>query len=246
MNTFKNNFSKILVFLPLIFSAQTAPDLQELINAGLAKNHLLEHQKLETKYTELDQEKLKDIFLPKLEISGKFGYMNTTAHLTSPEVSIPKVPPVFPGMTVPENKNSYNVSGFSGSAKAEASVLLYSGGKVKYLNQALNEKKLSETALMQKTRDEVITEISKAYDQFALVHESKKVLDESKKRLDINKKTADKALGYGLITPYDHKKIELAQANLDSKMVEYEGKKELLITQLQILTGLEREKIAQI
>ena len=99
---------------------------------------------------------------------------------------------------------------------------------------------------MQKTRDEVITEISKAYDQFALVHESKKVLDESKKRLDINKKTADKALGYGLITPYDHKKIELAQANLDSKMVEYEGKKELLITQLQILTGLEREKIAQI
>ena len=246
MNTFKNNFSKILVFLPLIFSAQTAPDLQELINAGLAKNHLLEQQKLETKYTELDQEKLKDIFLPKLEISGKFGYMNTTAHLTSPEISIPKVPPVFPGMTITEQKNNYNISGFSGSAKAEASVLLYSGGKVKYLNQALNEKKLSETALMQKTRDEVITEISKAYDQFALVHESKKVLDESKKRLDINKKTADKALGYGLITPYDHKKIELAQANLDSKMVEYEGKKELLITQLQILTGLEREKIAQI
>ena len=62
----------------------------------------------------------------------------------------------------------------------------YSGGKVKYLNQALNEKKLSETALMQKTRDEVITEISKAYDQFALVHESKKVLDESKKRLDLS------------------------------------------------------------
>jgi outer membrane protein TolC len=72
------------------------------------------------------------------------------------------------------------------------------------------------------------------------------VLDESKKRLDANKKTAEKALGYGLITPYDYKKIELAQATLDSKMVEYEGKKELLITQLNVLTGIDRERIALI
>ena len=49
-----------------------------------------------------------------------------------------------------------------------------------------------------------------------------------------------------MITPYDHKKIELAQATLDSKLVEYEGKKELLITQIEILTGIERDRIAQI
>ena len=67
MNTFKNNFSKILVFLPLIFSAQSAPDLQELINAGLAKNHMLEQQKLETKYTELDQEKLPILLTNKYQ-----------------------------------------------------------------------------------------------------------------------------------------------------------------------------------
>jgi hypothetical protein len=36
----------------------------------------------------------------------------------------------------------------------------------------------------------------------------------------------------------------LAQATLDSKMVEYEGKKELLITQLNVLTGIDRERIA--
>jgi outer membrane protein TolC len=72
------------------------------------------------------------------------------------------------------------------------------------------------------------------------------VLDQGKKRLNINKKTAEKALGYGLITPYDFKKIELAQATLDSKMVEYEGKKELLITQMHILTGIDRDRIALI
>ena len=79
-----------------------------------------------------------------------------------------------------------------------------------------------------------------------MVHQSKKVLDESKKRLEINRKTAEKALGYGLITPYDFKKIELAQVTLDTKMVEYEGKRELLITQLHILTGMDKERIAEI
>jgi hypothetical protein len=71
---------------------------------------------------------------------------------------------------------------------------------VKYLKQALIEKNNANQALQAKNIDEVITEISKAYDQFALVAESKKVLDQSKKRLDANKKTAEKALGYGLIT----------------------------------------------
>ena len=52
-----------------------------------------------------------------------------------------------------------------------------------------------------------------------------------------------KLLGYGLITPYDHKKIELAQATLDAKVVEYEGKKELLLTQLEVLTGVEKERL---
>ena len=96
---------------------------------------------------------------------------------------------------------------------------------------------------MEKSRDEIITEISKAYDQIALVQESKNVLNEAKKRLDINRKTADKALGYGLITPYDRKKIELAQALLDSKLVEYEGRRELLITQIYLLTGVDRNRI---
>lgn len=236
----------MMVLFPLVFSAQQAPTLQELISAGLSQDANLEQQNLSLKNNDLDRQKLQDIFLPKMEISGKYGYLYGSANVTMPEINIPAVKPVFPGATIPEYKNAYNLSGFSGAAKAEASMVLYSGGKVRYLNQALLEKKKSEEALMLKTQDEVITEISKAYDQLALVHESKNVLDQSKKRLEINKKTADKALGYGLITPYDHKKIELAQATLDSKMVEYEGKRDLLLTQLEILTGIERERLENI
>ncbi len=239
---------KLAIFLPAMAFSQSAPTLQELIQNAVADDGTLAQQVLENKYTHLDDEKLKDIFLPKLELSGKGGYLYTSTHLISPEITLPPIPNLFPGAVIPKGQfsNNLNISGFSALAKAEASMLLYSGGKVKYLKEANREKNISENLLMQKTRDEIITEISKAYDQLAVVAHSKKVLDESKKRLDINKKTADKALGYGLITPYDRKKIELAQATLDSKIVEYEGKKELLITQIFLLTHIEKERIAQI
>ena len=248
MKTLKNSWGKLLVFFPLIFSAQQAPTLRELIDSALLSDGTLSQQTLENKYTRLDDQKLRDVFLPKVEVSGKAGYLYTSARVNSPEINLPALPPIFPGAVIPEGQlsNNLNISGISTMVKAEASVLLYSGGKVKYLKEANKEKNISENLLMQKTRDEIITEISKAYDQMALVQESKKVLDEAKKRLDINNKTADKALGYGLITPYDYKKIELAQATLDSKLIEFEGKKELLITQIEILTGIERERIALI
>ena len=234
-----------MLFFPLVFSAQQAPTLQELINSALQIDGTLNQQILENKYTHLDDQKLKDVFLPKVEVSGQAGYLYTSAHLKSPEIGIPPIPNIFPGAIIPEGQfsNNLNISGISALAKAEASVLLYSGGKVKYLKAANREKNISENLLMEKSRDEIITEISKAYDQIALVQESKNVLNEAKKRLDINRKTADKALGYGLITPYDRKKIELAQALLDSKLVEYEGRRELLITQIYLLTGVNRNRI---
>ncbi len=248
MKTLIKLFGPFLLLCPTVFFAQEAPDLQELINAALANDGTLAQQVLENKYTKLDDQKLKDIFLPRVEISGKTGYLYANARLKSPQIAIPAIPGYFPGAMVPEGQltTDLGVSGISALAKTEASMLLYSGGKVKYLKEANREKNISENLLMEKSRDEIITEVSKAYDQMALIHESGKVLDEAKKRLDINRKTANKALGYGLITPYDHKKIELAQATLDSKLVEYDGKKELLITQLHLLTGIDRDRLAAI
>ncbi len=226
------------------FFSQTAPTLQELVASAMTQDANLTEQALQNKLTLLDDEKLQDVFLPKLDVSGKVGYMYGAAHYKTPELNLlPAIPGVFPGLSVPEGSNTLNVSGFSAALNAEASMVLYSGGKVKYLQQANQEKNLSEKKLMDKSKDEVITEVSKAYDQFALLAETKNVLDEAKKRLEISKKTADKALGYGLITPYDHRKIELAQATLDSKIIEYEGKKQLLITHLHLLTGIDKDRI---
>ncbi|AZB17421.1 TolC family protein [Chryseobacterium indologenes] len=241
----KNNlliFTFSFFAFPVLGWAQSAPDFKELLDSAMVRDSNLKMQITQNKLTDLDEHKLKDLFLPTLELSGKVGYMNGTARLTSSEINL------APFINIPEGafNNNFNVSGFSGVAKADTKMLLYSGGKVKYLKKAVEEKKKSEDIMLEKTRDEVVASISKAYDQLALIHQSKKVLDESKKRLDINKKTADKALGYGLITPYDHKKIELAQATLNAKVVEYEGKKELLLTQLYILTGINRERLRMI
>lgn len=241
----KNNlliFTLGFFVLPAFGWAQSAPDFKELLDSAMVRDSDLKMQITQNKLTDLDEHKLKDIFLPTLELSGQVGYVNATARLTSPEINLQ------PFIQIPEGRynNNLNISGFSGIAKADAKMLVYSGGKVKYLKKAIEEKKVSENILLEKTRDEVMASISKAYDQLALIHQSKNVLDESKKRLDINRKTADKALGYGLITPYDHKKIELAQATLDAKIVEYEGKKELLLTQLYILTGINKERLRMI
>lgn len=246
MKTIKKIFLFLVAGFYGVFNAQTAPTLQELIQAALSKDEAIMQQNLELKSNLLDQKKLKDLFLPKVEISGKGGYFNATTQFASPEISLPPIKPIFPGALFPAGAldNQFGLSGFSTAANVEAKVLLYSGGKVKYLQQALVEKNKANEALQAKNRDEVISQISAAYDQFALLMESKKVLDESKKRLEANHKTAEKALGYGLITPYDYKKIELAEVTLHSKIVEYEGKKELLITQLRILTGIEQERIA--
>ncbi|MBO9730862.1 MAG: TolC family protein [Chitinophaga sp.] len=231
------------LLLSLLFyhyaNAQTAPGFRELLDSAMVRDADLKAQLIKNKLTVLDQHKLKDAYLPTLEASGMAGYLNATARVISPELNLQ------PFLTIPEGKynNNINVSGFSGIAKADAKMLLYAGGKIKQLNKALDEKRQSENILLEKTADDVATVISRAYDQLALVHQSKKVLDEAKRRLDANRKTADKALGYGLITPYDHKKIELAQATLDAKVAEYEGKKELLLTQLEVLTDISKERL---
>ena len=249
-NKMKNSIivAAVTALFPLAVGAQQTPTLKMLIDSAMAQDYTLKEQTLENGFTKIDEKRLSDAFLPKIDITGKTGFLYTSAHIVSPEITIPAVKGLLPGATFPKGtfSNTFNITGISAVAKAEAGVLLYSGGKIKYLKQSNKEKDAAENILMQKSRDEVITAVSKAYDQFSLLYYSKLSLEQAKKRLDINRKTADKALGYGLITPYDHKKIELAQANLDSKIVEYEGKKNLLITQLYLLTGIDKEKISQI
>ena len=60
-----------------------SPDFKELLESAIVRDADLMMQKTKNKVTELDQHKLKDIFLPTLEISGQAGYLNATTRLSS-------------------------------------------------------------------------------------------------------------------------------------------------------------------
>lgn len=62
------------------FFSQTAPTLQELVASAMTQDANLTEQALQNKLTLLDDEKLQDVFLPKLDVSGKVGYMYGAAH----------------------------------------------------------------------------------------------------------------------------------------------------------------------
>lgn len=135
----KNNlliFTFSFLAFPAFCRAQSAPDFKELLDSAMVRDSDLKMQITENKLTDLDGHKLKDIFLPTLEVSGQAGYLNGTVRLTSPEINL------APFINIPEGSfnNNLNISGFSGIAKADAKMLLYSGGKVKYLKKSHRRK----------------------------------------------------------------------------------------------------------
>ena len=80
----------------------------------------------------------------------------------------------------------------------------------------------------------------------ALLKQVRTVLDESEKRLAENMKVANKSFSYGLITKYERQKIEVAQAQVASKIQDYEGKRSVVQERLYWLTNIPVERIVLI
>lgn len=219
--------------------AQKAPTLRELIDSALVNDHHFENKQLEIESSRIDQQRLKDAYLPKIDISGKGGFLSSSFDLATPGIAIPQL-----HVGIPADENRYTLSSGIATANANASVLIYSGGKVPNLKKAVGQKVQAQMVMLEKDRQEIISQMLIAYDQLALLREVRLVLNESEKRLAENKRMADKAFGYGLITAYEQKKIELAQAQLNSKIKEYEGKRSLVLMQLHTLTTIDTIRLA--
>ncbi len=238
----KHIFIISIGLFPLALQAQhsTAPGLTELIDSALVKDHMLANRLLDIESSKIDRKKLSEVFLPNADLSGKYAFLANGLNVGLAETSL------FNLINIPEINSG--VTSSANLIKTDFSVhsILYSGGKVNALKNALNAKTKAQTALLEKERQQIITEITKAYDQIALLKQVKSVLDKSRERYNINKKTADKALTYGLITKYEHQKVEVAQVTLESKIQEYEGKRNLLLHQLETLTGIGLERLDKI
>lgn len=221
--------------------AQKAPTLDELIENALLKNHGLANQELELESLGLDRQKLKEAYLPNVDLSGRYAYLASGVNVKAPANSVPEMGIALPAM---DDAFTNRANLVNGGLKTE--VLLYSGGKIPLMKKALDQKIGARTVLMEKDRQQLISDVSAAYDQLALLKQVRIVLDESKRRLDTNSETAGKALGYGLITKYEHQKIEVARAQLDARIQQYEGKRHLVIRLLHYYSGIDPELIALI
>lgn len=218
-----------------------APGLEELIDSALHKNYELANKQLDVALTEVDRQKLKDAFLPRVSVSAKDAFSLTSISVKSRELLIPSL-----NIDLKTDNNRFTMTSNMLATGADVSMLLYSGGKVAQLKKALEHKSAAQKLIMEQDRQQITSNILEAYDQLALLKQVKKVLDEAAIRLAENKKTADKALAYGLTTRYEHQKIEVAQAQLASKIVAYTGKRELVLEQLFLLTDIERERLEAI
>lgn len=229
-----------LLILPQAF-AQKAPALKEILDSALTVDHTLQNNELAIELSKIDQEKIKDAYLPKFEIDAKGGYLYSAFDLTSPAFALPSL-----GLALPEHSNNYQLSSGLVTANAKASILLYGGGAVSNMKHANLAKIQAQTVLLEKDRQEILSQVLTAYDQLGMLKEVKKVLDASEKRLQENKLTAEKAYSYGIITAYELKKIELAQSQLHSKQQEYESKRRLVLLQLHVLTHIELNRLEQL
>ncbi|WP_051292765.1 TolC family protein [Olivibacter sitiensis] len=227
--------------LPSFGQQLLAPSASELVDSALVHSHRLAIHEIDIAATATDIAKTKDIYLPNASIAGKYGFMAGNLNLSLPATTLPlaniAIPEINTGLT-----NTANLV----NAGLDLSAVLYTGGKAPALRKATQYKQDAQRALSEKEKQEVISTVSKAYDQLALLKQVKNVLDESKKRLEINTKTADKALSYGLITKYEHQKIAVATAQLEAKTQEYEGQRNLLLQQLHLLTDIHLERLSLI
>jgi outer membrane protein TolC len=231
----------LATFFSPTLQAQQAPNLEELVSAALQKDHGIAIKQLDIDLTSVDQQKLREVYLPHLDLSGKYAFLASGINAKAPANSVPELGIALPAL---DDAFTNRANLISGGLKAD--VVLYTGGKVPALKKALQEKKKGQTAMLEKDRQQIISDVSTAYDQLALLKQVKVVLDESKTRLRLNAETAEKAFGYGLITKFEFQKIEVAQAQLDTKVQQYEGKRRLLIHVLHTYTGIETDRIALI
>jgi outer membrane protein TolC len=237
--------TRAIIILSLVFTRalagytqSAAPSLSELIDSALLCDYTLKDQNLDIRNSELEKAQLRDAYLPKLQLTGAEAFSLTSISLKTNAIDIPQL-----NIHFDESRNRFTATSNLVRANAEGSMLIYSGGKIPMLKQAVDEKIKAQRSLTEKQRQDIISDVVSTYDLLALLKQVKLVLDESGKRLAENMKLSEKAFSYGLITKYERQKIEVAQAQLASRIKEYEGKRTVVLEKLFWLTHISIERL---
>ncbi|SOE23717.1 Outer membrane protein TolC [Spirosomataceae bacterium TFI 002] len=264
MQNTKSKLSVLLLalvwFIPATANAQLLdPNLRELISKGLDKSHSVNIYNFESEQVRTDQKIAKSVLLPKITLNGSYTRLNdditfdddtqnllvaTQKLLIKEAAGIPfntEFPSSIPLQPVPnlQNKNILK-------SNMDLDWVIFSGFAVDNAIEASKHKEASLNHLTEVEKDKVALKIIETYDKLALVYASKGVLTTSKNFLNEQEHFVRKAIENGLTTPIDRKKIELAQQQLEGKLMEFEQNKTLLIEVLHQLTNDDREHLSSL
>lgn len=237
------NYYKILctficfLFVSLMCSslvqAQQVPDLPALMQRAVNKDMDLANKQLDVEQSKNSRQSLSDAYLPRVSSLASFAYLNSTVNASLPSSTFPIL-----NIPIPALDGTFNMHNNTWLANVSVKALLFDGLKIGNYKKAITEKIKAQTVILENDRQVIIGKVSETYDMLALLKQSKVVLDHSDQQLEAQSKIADKALSYGLITKYEHKKIDVARAQLQAKLAEYEGKRNLVLRRLEQLTGI--------
>ena len=230
------------VFLLLGFLANSqisvSTDVYNAINA--AKNNDVEwnNQTIELEKLEIERKSVLNKYIPKVEASAVYGYLNSKGAIDIPHLDVPIL-----GTQLFSGEQNFNSKGqvFHGNVIAKS--VLFSGGQIHNGAKALKYKNEGTSYMMELREDEIIKDIILSYDQLHFLKEAEKLVYESEVRLKKENERVEKAIASGLAIPYDRDKIQLAQLELHSKKEDILHKQELLILKIAQATNFSQETI---
>lgn len=238
----KKYFIVCLGVLSISASAQILlnEDVHRAINFALENDIELENQKINHEKLELERQSVLSKYIPTVEATALYGYLNSNGNLDIPTFQIPMT-----DFNLFEGSSDFKTKGqaFHGGVMAKA--VLFSGGQIHYGAKALEYKNKGNALMMDVKADEVIKDILLSYDQLQLLNTAEKLIDESEKRLNKETERVEKAIYVGLAIPYDRDKIKLATLELQTNRTDVQNKKQLLALKISQATGLSIEEILQ-
>lgn len=213
-------------------------EIFQAINAAKNKDVDWNNQTIEKQKLELERKSVFNKYIPKIEATGLYGYLNSDGNIDIPNLTVPIL-----GTQLFSGSQDFSAKGQAVHANVMAKAVLFSGGQIYNGAKALEYKNEGTSYMMALKEDEIIKDIMLSFDQLELLRGAELLIKESEIRLQKETERVEKAISLGLAIPYDRDKIKLAQLELDSKKADVLHKKELLVLKIAQATGFSEDQI---
>lgn len=215
-----------------------SPSLQEAVQAALNLNADLNTERLELQKTELERKGIWNKYIPRVEASALYSYLDNDLTMDIPAATLP-----LSGNTIFDGKQTFQNQGQVFYGGVTAKTVLFSGGQIYNGAKAMEAKAEGSSYLLEPKKDAVIKEVIFVFDQLRLLDEADQLIAESQKRLDKEQERVTKAISLGLAVPYDRDKIKLAALELETRQVELSGKRTVLMQKISDMTAYDETQI---